>query len=183
MTDPHGPDDGPPDVGSVGEEAAKLFGALSGWAREAGGAPVDEDLPVDPERQAPQAAGWGESLSGLADHAAATFAEINAHVATGSAACTYCPLCRTVHVVRQTSPEVKAHLAGAASSFLQAMVGLLATVPPPDAVRKPAAGVERIDLDDTDDTHDTDDEPTGTADPTHDPGAPARHEHDEDTPT
>ena len=27
----------PEDVGSVGEEAAKLFGALSGWARDHGG--------------------------------------------------------------------------------------------------------------------------------------------------
>ncbi len=151
MSDPHDPDDGASnpagatgpaeDIGSVGEEAAKLFGALSGWARESTG--LDEGL----------RGGIGESLSGLAEHAAATVSDINEHLATGSAECTYCPLCRTVHVLRQTSPEVKAHLAGAASSFLQAMVGVLATLPPPSSsqsAQPSGAGVERIDLDDPD---------------------------------
>jgi hypothetical protein len=52
-----------------------------------------------------------------------------------------------VHVVRQTSPEVRAHLAVAASSLLQAAAGLLATAVP-DEPREGSAGVERIDLDD-----------------------------------
>ena len=164
MSDSHGPDDGEGDeqatangaddptgsggsegspgsaeeIGSVGDEAAKLFGALSEWARDSSG--LGEGL----------GGGLGASLSGFADHAAATVSEINAHVATGSAECTYCPICRTVHAVRQTSPEVKAHLAGAASSFLQAMVGLLATLPPPNTDRE-GPGVEQIDLDDEDD--------------------------------
>lgn len=155
MSDSHGPEDGEgneqtastgsggatgssDEVGSVGDEAAKLIGALSEWARDSSGL------------GAGLGSGLGQSLSGLADHAAATVSELNAHIATGSAECTYCPICRTVHVVRQTSPEVKAHLAGAASSFLQAMVGLLATLPPPNAGQEPGAGVERIDLDDED---------------------------------
>lgn len=166
MSDPRGPEDGTEDatdrpdptgstgsgedVGSVGEEAAKLFGALSEWARDSTGL---EDGLTGGLRDG-LGAGLGESLSGLAGHAAATVAEINAHVATGSVECSYCPLCRTVHAIRQTKPEVKAHLAGAASSFLQAMVGLLATVPPSGSGQEPSAGVEQIDLDDPDDEDD-----------------------------
>lgn len=118
----------PEGVGSVGEEAAKLLGALSDWARE-------------------QGSEMGESLSGLASHAAASLHDINEHLATGSAECTYCPICRTVHAVRQTSPEVRAHLAQAASSFLQAAAGLMATIPQQPGAERPS-GVERIDLDD-----------------------------------
>ncbi|WP_323792163.1 hypothetical protein [Nocardioides sp.] len=135
-------------MGSVGEEAAKLFGALSDWAKDSG-------------PTAGLGAGFGESitegLSGFADQAAATVADLNAHLATGSAECTYCPVCRTVHAVRQTSPEVKAHLVGAASSFLQAMTGLLATLPPPASGNQSGAGVERIDLDDPEDPDDLED--------------------------
>lgn len=93
------------EVGSVAEEAAKLFGALSDWARQ-----VDD------------------------------------HVATGAPECSYCPICRTVHVLRHTSPEVRGHLATAATSLLQAASGLLATAVPDDR-RDPSAGVEHIDLD------------------------------------
>ena len=115
-------------VGSVSEEAVKLFGALSDWARDHG-------------------ADLGQGLSGFADHAAASAREINEHIATDDPECRYCPICRAVHVVRQTSPEVRAHLAVAASSLLQAAAGLMATAVP-DEARDASAGVERIDLDD-----------------------------------
>jgi hypothetical protein len=130
-------------VGSVSEEAVKLFGALSDWARD----------------QTPGTAGGGagggpgEGLAGFADHVAGALHDVDEHLATGSAECTYCPICRAVHVVRQTSPEVRSHLASAASSLLQAAAGMLATTVPDDA--RPGArgpGVERIDLD-TDDEH------------------------------
>jgi hypothetical protein len=52
-------------------------------------------------------------------------------------------VCRTIHVVRQMSPEVRAHLTSAASSLFQAAAGVMATQVPPE--RRP--GVERIDLD------------------------------------
>jgi hypothetical protein len=77
------------DVGSLGEEAAKLLGALSGWAREHAGEA-------------------SEGLSGLAAQAATSAHDLNEHLATGSAECTVCPVCRTVHAVRQLSPEVTA---------------------------------------------------------------------------
>lgn len=123
-----GPDE---QVGSVTDEAAKLFGALSDWAKDHG-----SDL--------------GEGLSGLAAHAASSARDFDEHIATGSAECTYCPICRTVHAVRQTSPEVRAHLAVAAASLMQAAAGLLATAVPDDARAASARGdgIEHIDLDD-----------------------------------
>jgi hypothetical protein len=134
--DPGGPSDLPPggaqhpDVGSVGEEAIKLFGALADFARQHSG-----DV--------------SHGVGGLAGQAAAMAHDVNEHLATGAAECRYCPVCRAVHVLRETSPEVKAHLLTAASSLLQAAAGVLDTVPPADrtgARRGPE--VERIDLDD-----------------------------------
>lgn len=137
MTDGHdqeppGPGEGP-EVGSVAEEAAKLFGALADIARDRG-------------------TGFGDGIGGLAGHAAAMAQEVNEHIATGSAECRYCPICRVVHAVRETSPEVRDHLLTAASSFLQAAAGMMETLPPRDeAAGGPPRGpeVERIDLDDS----------------------------------
>ena len=79
-------------MGSVGEEAAKLFGALSDWA----------------QRQ-------GSDYAGTAGGAASAFAhavsDVNEHVATGGQDCRYCPVCQMIHLVRETSPEVRTHLA------------------------------------------------------------------------
>jgi hypothetical protein len=119
--------DGTDDVGSLADEAAKLFGALSGWAREHAGEA-------------------GEGLSSMAAQAAASAHEVNDHLATGSAECTVCPICRTVHAVRQLSPEVKAHLATAATSLAQAATLLMATTAPSEGAG--SSDVERIDLDD-----------------------------------
>lgn len=118
----------PHEVGSLGEEAAKLLGALSGWAREHAGEA-------------------GDGLSGLADRAAASVHDLDEHLATGSAECTVCPVCRTVHAVRQLSPEVKAHLSTAVTSLAQAAAAVLATE---DGRRPDPSGdpVEHIDLDD-----------------------------------
>lgn len=133
MTEPQDPQDRDPDVGSVGEEAVRLFGALADLARQHGG-----DV--------------GGGLGDLAGHAAAKAHEVNEHIATGSAECRYCPVCRLVHAVRETSPEVKAHLLSAASSLLQAAAGVLESVPAPTQ-DGPHRGprVERIDLDEGDD--------------------------------
>jgi hypothetical protein len=112
------------DVGSLGEEAAKLLGALSGWARE-------------------HAGDAGEGLSGLAAQAAASAHDLNEHLATGAAECTVCPVCRTVHAVRQLSPEVTAHLTSAMASLAQAAAAVMATTHPRTAE---AGDVEHIDL-------------------------------------
>lgn len=113
--------DDPEPVGSVAEEAAKLLGALSGWARE-----------------------HGDGVSAMAD---SMTQDLHDHLATGSPECAWCPICRTVATIRQTSPEVRAHLANAASSLMMAVSGMMASA---------SAGrdgtVERIDLDaDSDD--------------------------------
>ncbi len=113
-------------VGSVGEEAAKLFGALSDWARD-----------------------QGTDYTGTAAGAAGAFAhavkDVNEHIATDGEDCRYCPVCRVIHVVRGTSPEVRAQLSVAASSLIQAAAGMLATHP---AGRSEQSPVEKIDLDD-----------------------------------
>ncbi|GAB3196809.1 hypothetical protein GCM10027062_06910 [Nocardioides hungaricus] len=97
-----------PDVGSVAEEAVKLLGALSGWAKDA-------------------------------TH------DVDAHIATGAAECTYCPICRTVHAVRELSPEVRTQLATAATALLEAAAGLMASA---GGRAERAGGVEHIGLDD-----------------------------------
>jgi len=79
-------------------------------------------------------AGWAS------DHAR----DVNEHLATGDAECLYCPICRTVHAVREASPEVKAQLAQAASTFLQAAAGLLSAA---GAAEPPSSRVQHIDLD------------------------------------
>src|SRR6201999_3695096 len=89
-------DSGPEGLGSVAEEAVKLLGALSGWARE-----------------------HGDGITGLSG-------EVHEHLATGGPECTWCPVCRTVAAFRQTSPEVRAHLTSAASSLLLAVSGMMA---------------------------------------------------------
>ena len=124
----------PHEVGSLGEEAAKLFGALSGWAREHAGEA-------------------GEQLSGLASHAAASAHDLNDHLATGSPECTVCPLCRTVHAARQLGPDVTSHLSAAMVSLVQAAAALMATVEahpggPERAADRASDSVEHIDLDD-----------------------------------
>lgn len=123
--------DGPHEIGSVAEEATKLLGAVADWAREHG-----SDL--------------GAGVAALADQAAASAHELNAHIATDDPECRYCPVCRTVHAVRSATPEVRAQLATAASSFLQAAAGLLAAGQ--TGAAKPP--VQRIDLDDLDDDQD-----------------------------
>ena len=122
-----GPND---EIGSVADEAAKLFGALSEWARDHG-----PDL--------------GHGLSGLAAQAATAAGEVNDHIATGAEECTYCPICRTVHVVRLASPEVRTHLAMAAANLMQAAAGILAAAGSDDARGGSGRGgsVEHIDLD------------------------------------
>ncbi len=88
------------EVGSVAEEAAKLFGALSGWAKE-----------------------HGEGLSSVADG-------LHDHAGSAGPECTWCPVCRAVAAVKHTSPEVRAHLTSAAASLMLALSGMMATHPP-----------------------------------------------------
>jgi hypothetical protein len=128
-----------PDVGSVGEEAAKLFGALSGWAREQAGEQAAGAAPVAESDPAAAAQGLADALAGPL---AGFLGNVNEHIATGGADCRFCPVCQVIHAVRETNPEVRQQLTSAASSLLHAAAGLLATEVP----RPGAPGVEKIDL-------------------------------------
>jgi hypothetical protein len=121
MTDEHDPDGS---VGSAAEEAAKLLGAVSEWAREHG-----SDV--------------GSAFGGLADQVSAAAHDVDSHLATGDD-CRYCPLCRAVQVYRSASPEVREHLTTAVTSLAQAATAMLATAVP----QQRGTGVERIDLTD-----------------------------------
>lgn len=139
-------EDGDDRVGSVAEEAVKLLGALQDWAREG-----------DVAGTATQA------TSGAAN----ALHDLNEHIATGGDDCRYCPLCQVISAVRETSPEVKEHLATAATSLMHAAAGVLATRVPDDPGGRPASDgrpapsgrarrdprrdpVEKIDLSDDD---------------------------------
>jgi hypothetical protein len=105
-------------VGSVGEEAVKLFKALQDWAQESGG----------------DAAATG---------AASAFKSFKEHIATGAEECKYCPVCQVISAVREVSPEVKQHLSSAASSLMQAAAAMST-----DSHRREEWPVEKIDLSD-----------------------------------
>ena len=115
-------------VGSVAEEAAKLLGALQGWA----------------------SGGVGEPAA----RAAGLLHDMNEHIATGGAECRYCPLCQVIGAVRDTSPEVKQHLATAATSLLHAATGLLQARADREGENRRPEPVEKIDLDDDIDAED-----------------------------
>lgn len=113
-------------VGSVGEEAAKLLAALQEWARDSG----------------------SDYAKAAASSAATTASAINQHVATGAQECKYCPICRVVAAVRETSPEVKQHLTSAATSLVQALAAGMAAAGSRAPADDPPTTFERIDLDD-----------------------------------
>lgn len=114
-----------PEVGSVAEEAAQLFAVLGDWAKQQKGEHSD-------------------AAGGAAHAAQEAMRNVNEHLATGGQDCTYCPVCQAISFVRNTSPEVKAHLLVAANSLVQAAAGVLATQAP----QPEGSSVEKIDLDD-----------------------------------
>jgi len=89
-------------------------------------------------------ADWARGHEGTAE----PHPRVREHLGAESQECRYCPVCRVVHAVRGTSPEVRAHLASAAQSLLQAASALVATKPPEPG---DARGVQHIDLDDEQD--------------------------------
>jgi hypothetical protein len=113
-------------VGSATEEAAKLLGALQDWAKQHG---------------------YDSATAGAAG-APSMFHNLNEHIATGGEECRYCPLCQTISLVRQTSPEVKQHLTSAATSLLKAVVAAMPAQPNGDAHGRTRDPVEKIDLSD-----------------------------------
>jgi hypothetical protein len=117
-------------VGSVGEEATKLLRAVQDWARDNG-------------------SDYAGATASAAAGAASSAHRIGEHLATGGEDCRYCPLCQVISAVRATPPEVREHLAAAATSLMHAAASALAT-PVPDRGRRggEASPVEKIDLSD-----------------------------------
>lgn len=72
--------------------------------------------------------------------------DVDQHLATDAPECTYCPVCRTVHVLREAGPDVRTHLAAATASLMQAGAAVLTSVANSGAPRR-AATVQPIDLD------------------------------------
>lgn len=153
------------EVGSVGEEAAKLFDAFSevfGTGRAEQGATTGA---YDRREDVGRARWGGEGLAALAADAISALRDADAHVSTGGEDCRICPVCRAIHAVRGSTPEVRAHLVTAARSLLAAGSALVDQIdlPPgsPGSPGSPGPGVERIDLDDLhqpQDQHDDQDE-------------------------
>ncbi|MPZ62936.1 MAG: hypothetical protein GEU93_16925 [Propionibacteriales bacterium] len=83
-------------VGSLGDEAAKLIGALQGWARE-------------------HAADGIPQASGLA----------SAYIADDSAACKVCPLCRLIAAGREINPQTIEQVGGAVASVLHSVADII----------------------------------------------------------
>lgn len=128
----------PEDVGSLADEATKLFGVLADWAREHEAAP-----PGATPGGAPSEGGPAGGDAGPERPAAAP-----------PPTCEWCPLCRTLHWVRGASPEVRAHLASAAASLAHAASAMLAATDSSGGSggsggsgRPRSSPVEHIDLD------------------------------------
>lgn len=90
-------------VGSLADEAAKLFGAAEEW--------------------------WREHAPAASLHAGPE--------------CRVCPVCQLLAVVKNTQPEVFAHLVTAADAFAQAVRAAAETWASP---RRADVRVERIDI-------------------------------------
>ncbi len=115
-------------VGSVAEEAVKLAEALQEWAsRQAGGA----------------GPGAGTSGADIYRLLAGALGASSEHVATGSAECRVCPICRMIGLARGAGPDFQTHLADAGVAVLRAAAAAAEAVGKP----RPDPDFEHIDLD------------------------------------
>jgi hypothetical protein len=114
-------------VGSVAEEAVKLLHAVQGWAEQSGGE-------------------YADATASAAAGAAKRLHDVNEHLATGGQDCTYCPVCQVIGAVRGTSPEVKRHLAAAATSLMQAVAAVMTTDVPDQSTGRARPSAAKIEM-------------------------------------
>lgn len=109
----------PEPVGTVAEEAAKLFAAVHVWAAGTGAA------------------------SGAASDSTSHGPSDEGDAGDTPAECQWCPLCRLLRMAKSTTPDVREHLSQAAVSLALAVKGLL-----DDPVTTPRreTPLEKIDL-------------------------------------
>lgn len=86
-----------------------------------------------------------EAVQDWARRASGAAGGLGEHVATGSPECQLCPVCQLIALMRETRPEVAAHLSEAAGSLLAAARAALAAHEREWGSRR-SAGVERIDI-------------------------------------
>jgi hypothetical protein len=109
-------------LGNAAEEAAKLFDAMGEWLAHRA-----------------TAGGTGSSSGGSSWAAWGVD-----HLATGSASCQLCPLCRVIAAARASGPEVVAHLDDALRSLTAAVRLAAQAMGSPGSAERPAAGFETI---------------------------------------
>ena len=122
-------------VGSVAEEAAKLFAVLQQAAADARGADHADardahhaDQPAESPADADEPAGpapgvQDEPTGGVQDDAADGCEHGTAR--SGGPECQWCPVCQLISRVRNTSPETIEHLSMAAAGLLGSVRSLL----------------------------------------------------------
>ena len=109
----------------MAEEAAKLLGALSGWASTHG----------------------GDLGHGLSDIASAAIHDVDEHIATGAPSAATARCAGWCTSCARPAPRCAPTSSLAGTSLMQAAAALLATAVPDDTDRG-SGGVEQIDLDD-----------------------------------
>jgi hypothetical protein len=117
-------------VGTLAEEAAKLFAVLHGWLGDEGG---------DHESR-PSSQQGSDSNPGGCRHDPV---EERLRTEPAAAECRWCPLCQLARMARATSPDVREHLTQAATSLALAVKGLLED--PAETARR-STPLEKIDL-------------------------------------
>lgn len=108
-------------VGSLGEEAAKLFDALRTWSAERHGG-----------------SSWGQATNASEDDAATP----GSHQSP-CGECRVCPICRGIALFRAVSPEVKHHLASAATAFVQNLAEAMETSVPEEYSARRSGAADR----------------------------------------
>lgn len=103
-------------VGTVAEEAAKLFAVLQQAARQQDPTPPPADEPAAEEPDADESAATAPGVQD--EHECGT-------ARSGAAACQWCPVCQLIAKVRHTSPETIEQLSMAAAGVLGSVRSLL----------------------------------------------------------
>ena len=135
MTDDTRPNDegNEGEVGSLADEAARLFAAATDWARQHTG-----DSGTAAASSAPRAGDWpGQE-----------------HIATGAPECRWCPICQAISLLRTTSPDMKEHVASLVVVARQILDSVAESVGDTGSASKPRPeskpDVEHIDLSEDD---------------------------------
>ncbi len=115
-------------VGTLAEEAAKLFAAMQTLVGEANTRSTGPEDAAEPDADGSDATStWQDDLLG-AGH---------------SAECRWCLHCHLTRMARATTPEVRDHLSQAVISLAMAVKGLLEEAGP---TARESAPLEKIDL-------------------------------------